>query len=369
MVRKVFNIPSSKRIVELYKRHGQCDLHNIYHKNGRAPIAHVMDVLYKARNDDGDTTKRSWVLLALATVLTRGMGNMVPLEYLKSLEEIEKVTEYAWDEHVLSVAMNEVKKCHEKIKSHDITKFWVEGNTNAAAQDVDCDDTQDCGAEDVNINGNKDDVCAKYNHIEDINPMENGKSAEEDVCGSLDDWLQNLIPFGIELEVSPHLAEIYDKHTKLYVAELKGATNSFVQVLQAKHCRRMGRLLKDVHLVSSSNQQAMDVTFYIPPHCSNDAPKVDEHGGSKQTSSSEASDEHGGGKQSYSRKVADEPTTDKVVVYPAKGAQSNRSSSSGHEPNACNVVDLSTESSADANQANAEKDQVGVAKMLSMVPN
>ncbi|KAE8796811.1 hypothetical protein D1007_28108 [Hordeum vulgare] len=63
------------------------------------------------------------------------------------------------------------------------------GNNNASAQDVDCDDTQDWGAGDVNINRNKD-----------INPMENGKSVEEDVCGSLDDWLQNPIPFGVELE-------------------------------------------------------------------------------------------------------------------------------------------------------------------------
>ena len=127
MVKKVFNIPSGNRPVELFKRHEHCELHNIYHKNGRASIAHTVDVLHRARNDDGDTTKRSWVLLALATVLTPSTGNMVPLEYLKSLEEMDKVTEFAWDEHVLSVAMREVKKCQDKIKSQATSSFWVGG--------------------------------------------------------------------------------------------------------------------------------------------------------------------------------------------------------------------------------------------------
>ncbi|KAI4988419.1 hypothetical protein ZWY2020_030049 [Hordeum vulgare] len=74
--------------------------------------------------------------------------------------------------------------------------------------DVDDYDTQDCGAEDVNINGNKDAVGAKDNHIEDINPMENGKSAEEYVCGSLDDWLQNPVPFGVELETTNYASQL-----------------------------------------------------------------------------------------------------------------------------------------------------------------
>lgn len=75
-----------------------------------------MDVLHQATNDDGDTTKRSCVLLALATVLTPDNGNMVPLECLKSLKEMDKVAKFTWDEHVLSVAMKEVKKCQQKIK-------------------------------------------------------------------------------------------------------------------------------------------------------------------------------------------------------------------------------------------------------------
>ncbi|XP_037414065.1 uncharacterized protein LOC119276981 [Triticum dicoccoides] len=413
MVKKVFNIPSGNRPVELFKRHEHCELHNIYHKNGRAPIMHTVDVLHRARNDDGDTTKRSWVLLALATVLTPSTGNMVPLEYLKSLEEMDKVTEFAWDEHVLSVAMREVKKCQDKIKSQ-ATSFWVGGcfpmlaviymdhlifpqaainehqlnyslpracfvhqtdfdlvldfdkdklslgkasfgkcrfrplsetpyaplpaqgpvgNISEVAQDQqvsdnpDCDDTQYCGAGNINFNDNQDDVAAKENPMEGSNPTDNGKSTDEDVCGSLDDCLQNPAPFGAELELPSH---IYDNHTKLYDAKLKGALSSYGQVLQAIHCKPMEQLLKDVHVASSSSQEAADVTFDVPPPRSNVVDKSDGHGCSKESSR---------------EKFVDEPTTDKVFE-PAEGARSNCASSIAHEPNGGDVVELGTGSSA-----------------------
>ncbi|KAE8784332.1 hypothetical protein D1007_42115 [Hordeum vulgare] len=197
MVKKVFDIPPGNRTVVLYKRHEQCELRNIYHKNGRAPIAHTVHALQKARNDNGGTTKRSWVLLALAIVLTPGTGNMVPLEYLKSHKDIEKVTEYSWDAHVLSVAINEVKKCQEKIKSHDITKFWFGGCFPMLAFRPLSETSYASLSPEVGVTG---DLGAKDNYIEDIDPMENWKSVEEDVCGSLDDSLQNPVPFGVELE-------------------------------------------------------------------------------------------------------------------------------------------------------------------------
>uniref|UniRef100_A0A453FHX7 Ubiquitin-like protease family profile domain-containing protein n=1 Tax=Aegilops tauschii subsp. strangulata TaxID=200361 RepID=A0A453FHX7_AEGTS len=361
MVKKVFNIPSGNRPVELFKRHEHCELHNIYHKNGRASIAHTVDVLHRARNDDGDTTKRSWVLLALATVLNPSTGNMVPLEYLESLEEMDKVTEFAWDEHVLSVAMREVKKCQDKIKSQATSSFWVGGcfpmlafrplskipyaalpaqgpvgNNSEVAQDQqvsdspDCDDTQDCGAGNININDNQDDVAAKENPTEGSNPTDNGKSTDEDVCGSLDDCLQNPAPFGAVLELPSHMAAIYDKHTKLYDAKLKGAPSSYRQVLQAIHCKRMEQLLKDVHVASSSSQEAVDVTFDVSPPHSNVVDKSDGHGCSKESSR---------------EKVVDEPTTDKVFE-PAEGARSNCASSIVHEPNGGDVVELGIGTSA-----------------------
>ncbi|XBJ06482.1 hypothetical protein VPH35_012136 [Triticum aestivum] len=394
MVKKVFNIPSGNRPVELFKRHQHCELRNIYHKNGRAPIAHTVDLLHRAGDDDGDTTKRSWVLLALATVLTPGTGNMVPLEYLKSLEDMDKVTDFAWDEHVLSVAIKKqasssfwVGGCfpmlaviymdhlifpQAAINEHQLncslpracfvhqTDFDIvleydrnklslgkpsfgkcrfrppsetpyaalpaqghEGNKSEVAQDQhvsdnpDCGDTQDRGAKNINIDDNQDDMAAKQNPTEVSYPTEDGKSTDEDLCGSLDDWLQNPTPFGAELEIPSHLATIYDKHTKLFSSELKGALSSFGQVLQAIHCKRMGQLLKDVHAASPSSQEAADVSFDVPPPHNND---VD------------------------NRKAADEPTTDEVVES-SEGARSNHASSSAHECNGNNVFEKGTRTS------------------------
>ncbi|KAE8813253.1 hypothetical protein D1007_09646 [Hordeum vulgare] len=194
MVKKIFNIPSRNKTIELYKRHEEFDIRNIYHKNGRARIAHTLDVLHTAINDDGDTAKRYWVLLAHATVLTPSMGNMMHLECLKSLEEMDKVTQFAWEEHVLRVARNEFQSLSDTpyatLSQEGAVKGVTVGNKSVAAQDVlNCDDTQDCWTEVVNINENQDDVGAKDNPIEDSNQVENGKSAQEDVCGSLDDWL------------------------------------------------------------------------------------------------------------------------------------------------------------------------------------
>lgn len=38
--------------------------------------------------------------------------------------------------------------------------------------------------------------------LADCAPKENDKNADEELCGSLDEWLQNLVPFGVELDVS-----------------------------------------------------------------------------------------------------------------------------------------------------------------------
>ncbi|KAF7061245.1 hypothetical protein CFC21_067956 [Triticum aestivum] len=373
MVKKVFNIPSGNRPVELFKRHHHCELCNIYHKNGRAPIAHIVDVLHRAGDHDGNTTKRSWVLLALATVLTPSTGNMVPLEYLKSLEDMDKVIymdhlifpQAAMNEHQLNYSLPRACFVHQTdfdiVLEYDRNKLSLgkpsfvkcrfrplsetpyaallaqghEGNNSEVAQDQhvsdnpDCNDTQDRGDENINIDDNQDDMAAKQNPKEGSNPTEDGKSTGGDVCGSLDDWLQNPTPFGAELELPSNLAAIYDKHTKLFSSKLKGVLSSFGKVLQAMHCKRMGHLLKDVHTASPSSQEAADVSFHVPPPRSNDVDKSDHHGCTKETSS---------------RKAADEPTTHKVVES-AEGARSNHASNNAHECNGSNVVEKGTRTS------------------------
>ncbi|KAM0835549.1 hypothetical protein ACQ4PT_062870 [Festuca glaucescens] len=58
--------------------------------------------------------KRSFALLAFATVLFLGTNNMVPLDYLGSLLDMETVHEYAWDEAILAYCMDQVAEFQEK---------------------------------------------------------------------------------------------------------------------------------------------------------------------------------------------------------------------------------------------------------------
>ena len=39
---------------------------------------------------------------------------MIPIDYLPSLVDMDQLNEFAWDEHVLSIAMREVKKYQQR---------------------------------------------------------------------------------------------------------------------------------------------------------------------------------------------------------------------------------------------------------------
>ncbi|XBI08123.1 uncharacterized protein [Aegilops tauschii subsp. strangulata] len=52
---------------------------------------------------------------------------MVPLECLKSLIEMDKVAEFAWDEHILNFAMKEVKNFKDNAKLQPSSPFLVGG--------------------------------------------------------------------------------------------------------------------------------------------------------------------------------------------------------------------------------------------------
>ena len=114
MVKRIFNVPSGDRPVKLLKKSDEHDLRSIYKEGNRAPIAHVVKLLTSCSNEDVVMINRTWTLLALATVLCPGTGNMVNLEYLASLEDMSLVHEFAWDEHLLARAMEEVGVFQEK---------------------------------------------------------------------------------------------------------------------------------------------------------------------------------------------------------------------------------------------------------------
>jgi hypothetical protein len=58
--------------------------------------------------------KRSFALLAFATVLFLGMNNMVPLDYLGSMLDMDTIHEYAWDKAILAFCMDQAVEFQEK---------------------------------------------------------------------------------------------------------------------------------------------------------------------------------------------------------------------------------------------------------------
>ncbi|KAE8780802.1 hypothetical protein D1007_46111 [Hordeum vulgare] len=125
MVKKLFNVPSGSKPLEFGKR-GKADFREIYLEGERAPIPTTVSVLSNADDDDEDTINRTWILLCLSLVLAPGTGNMVPLEYLHTLQDMSVVHEFEWDEHILLGAMKEVKKYQDK-RNEGKLKFHIGG--------------------------------------------------------------------------------------------------------------------------------------------------------------------------------------------------------------------------------------------------
>ncbi|KAI4977512.1 hypothetical protein ZWY2020_059649 [Hordeum vulgare] len=125
MVKKLFNVPSGSKPLEFGKR-GKADFREIYLEGERAPIPTTVSVLSNADDDDEDTINRTWILLCLSLVLAPGTGNMVPLEYLHTLQDMSVVHEFEWDEHILLDAMKEVKKYQDK-RNEGKLKFHIGG--------------------------------------------------------------------------------------------------------------------------------------------------------------------------------------------------------------------------------------------------
>jgi len=89
-------------------------------------MKHTIQVLKGADDQDVVTIDRPWVLLCIALVLSPGTGNMVPLEYVASLVDMDKIIEFAWDEHFLAAALKEVKKYQGK-REVGKSGFWIGG--------------------------------------------------------------------------------------------------------------------------------------------------------------------------------------------------------------------------------------------------
>uniref|UniRef100_A0A8R7PIZ2 Uncharacterized protein n=2 Tax=Triticum urartu TaxID=4572 RepID=A0A8R7PIZ2_TRIUA len=126
MVRKNFNVPSGSRPVELLRRNESHALREPYRVGSRSPMKHAIQVLKATDDRDVVSINRTRVLLCIALVLSPGTGNMVPLEDVASLVDMDKINEFAWDEHFLAAALKEVKK-YQKKREAGKSGFWIGG--------------------------------------------------------------------------------------------------------------------------------------------------------------------------------------------------------------------------------------------------
>jgi hypothetical protein len=65
---------------------------------------------------------RSFMLVALATVLSPGMQNSVDLKYLQFLMRSEEIKNYDWASHVLQYSLSKVRRFLYVISSSDVSK-------------------------------------------------------------------------------------------------------------------------------------------------------------------------------------------------------------------------------------------------------
>lgn len=132
MIVKALGLPSGNRPVVLTGKHAESTHREFFKKDydygRRAPIHYAIDMLEKG-NMDNETYFRTFFMVSLGTYLCPGTGNMLPLEYLGSLDDSKKVKDYAWGAHILQDVMSEVdafqKKKANNALQNEPKKIWV----------------------------------------------------------------------------------------------------------------------------------------------------------------------------------------------------------------------------------------------------
>jgi hypothetical protein len=116
MVVKVLGVPSGNRDLVYLKRTQQFDLRDMFkNEKGRATIAKAIEVLENCEDTNEALVVQSFGLIAFATVLCPGTGNLVKCEYLGILMDANEIGQYAIDEHILKETMGEVGLFKEKL--------------------------------------------------------------------------------------------------------------------------------------------------------------------------------------------------------------------------------------------------------------
>lgn len=306
MMRKVFGILSGRRPVELLKRSEHSDLREVYKGGSSRPdIPTAAKLLGTCAATDEDTIIRTWDLLCMATVVDPGSSNNVSLEYLGSMTVPTRTHEYAWDELILELAMQEVQKIQNKkamplvLESGSTTfDFWISGpfaalgiiymdhldfppNEHAINYslprvcNVDAKDFEFVVANDLDrkilknttVFGRRPflDIFRTPYAIDLVYPpaKEAEASAKDDEAkhvyetevnpsASLNEWL--VFPSSQDLEVSGRFKHLYEKHKNIFASDVDATLKNFGTGLKRMHSQRMSALLNDVDAALKEDQ-------------------------------------------------------------------------------------------------------------------
>ncbi|KAM0921319.1 hypothetical protein ACQ4PT_006956 [Festuca glaucescens] len=258
MVRKVFNVPSGNRPVDLINMSVPCQLRDVYKQdNPRPPIKNAEKVLLACEDTDEETIVRSWDFLVLATVLNPGTGNMLSMDYLGSLAEPFSSVELAWDHHILDECMLHVQKIQEKkakLRSKGVVggDFWISGPlpflgivymdhlefppneyvidySLPRAYHVKSKDFEFVVATDIDKKKLFNSTIfarrpflpfSKTPYAQVAQPAETTEEVEVNPSASLNEWRVPAFPSSQELEVPARYKHLYDKHKAIYAADV-----------------------------------------------------------------------------------------------------------------------------------------------------
>ncbi|KAM0859750.1 hypothetical protein ACQ4PT_046984 [Festuca glaucescens] len=284
MVRKVFNVPSGNRAVDLINRSVPCQLRDVYKQNNpRPPIKNAEKVLMECDITDEETIVRSWDLLVLATVLNPGTGNMLSMDYLGSLADPFSSVELAWDRHILDECMLHVQKMQEKkakLRASGVVggDFWISGPLpflgivymdhlefppNEYVIDyslprvchVKSKDFEFVVATDIDKKKLFNSTIfamrpflpfSRTPYAQPVQPPETAEEVEVNPSASLNEWLVPGFPSSQELEIPARYKHLYDKHKAIYVVDVDSTTKNLGVALKRMYSQCMSALLVDV---------------------------------------------------------------------------------------------------------------------------
>ncbi|KAM0923130.1 hypothetical protein ACQ4PT_005700 [Festuca glaucescens] len=248
MMTKVFNVPSGDRPVDRLKNTEHTELRNMYRDGERAPIAYLEKLLHDCADDDVVMIKRSFALLAFATVLFLGTNNMIV--YVDHLDfPVEQVHGHVFD-YSLPRALHVCNADFELAMAIDRNKKTLELSVFGKRPIRDR----------CNMPYALDQAAPAPQYVPFVQvqpayqepPIVHGQRAPQ------------LPPVPTEFNA------LYEKHKTMFKHELNAALSSFGLVVQGIRCNRMALLLKDVSdaarndSVQEGTNESNGINFDVP---------------------------------------------------------------------------------------------------------